>query len=189
MWLTFDLCDYKINSKTLTSKGGQMARKPKVAVVKAHKAKAPKADASNPPNAVAANSKVQAHRPAAAPKLKAAAKPAAAKPKAAAKPAAAKPKAAAKPAAAKPKAAAKPAAAKPKAAAKPAAKPKVAAKPVAALAKPTAASARTHYSHNESAQLMKQLAQLIAKDPEEAKVFGKKTGVYTNSGDLTAAYR
>ena len=155
-----------------------MARKPKVAVVKAHKAKAPKADASNPPNAVAANSKVQAHRPAAAPKLKAAAKPAAAKPKAAAKPAAAKPKAAAKPAAAKPKAAAKPAA-----------KPKVAAKPVAALAKPTAASARTHYSHNESAQLMKQLAQLIAKDPEEAKVFGKKTGVYTNSGDLTAAYR
>ena len=144
-----------------------MARKPKVAVVKAHKAKAPKADASNPPNAVAANSKVQAHRPAAAPKLKAAAKPAAAKPKAAAKPAAAKPKAAAKPAA----------------------KPKVAAKPVAALAKPTAASARTHYSHNESAQLMKQLAQLIAKDPEEAKVFGKKTGVYTNSGDLTAAYR
>ena len=168
MWLTFDLSDYKINSKTLTSKGGQMARKPKVAAVEAHKAKASKAAASNPPNAVAANPKVQAHRPVAAPKLKAATKPAAAKPKAAAKPAAAKPKAAAKPAAAK---------------------PRVAAKPVAALAKPTAASARTHYSHNESAQLMKQLAQLIAEDPEEAKVFGKKTGVYTNSGDLTAAYR
>ena len=168
MWLTFDLSDYKINSKTLTSKGGQMARKPKVAAVEAHKAKASKAAASNPPNAVAANPKVQAHRPVAAPKPKAATKPAAAKPKAAAKPAAAKPKAAAKPAAAK---------------------PRVAAKPVAALAKPTAASARTHYSHNESAQLMKQLAQLIAEDPEEAKVFGKKTGVYTNSGDLTAAYR
>lgn len=168
MWLTFDLSDYKINSKTLTSKGGQMARKPKVAAVEAHKAKASKAAASNPPNAVAANPKVQAHRPVAAPKLKAATKPAAAKPKAAAKPAAAKPRAAAKPAAAK---------------------PRVAAKPVAALAKPTAASARTHYSHNESAQLMKQLAQLIAEDPEEAKVFGKKTGVYTNSGDLTAAYR
>ena len=167
-----------------------MARKPKVAAVEAHKAKASKAAASNPPNAVAANPKVQAHRPVAAPKLKAATKPAAAKPKAAAKPAAAKPKAATKPAAAKPKAAAKPAAAKPRAAAKPAAaKPRVAAKPVAALAKPTAASARTHYSHNESAQLMKQLAQLIAEDPEEAKVFGKKTGVYTNSGDLTAAYR
>ena len=168
MWLTFDLSDYKINSNTLTSKGGQMARKPKVAAVEAHKAKASKAAASNPPNAVAANPKVQAHRPVAAPKLKAATKPAAAKPKAAAKPAAAKPRAAAKPAAAK---------------------PRVAAKPVAALAKPTAASARTHYSHNESAQLMKQLAQLIAEDPEEAKVFGKKTGVYTNSGDLTAAYR
>lgn len=143
MWLTFDLPDYKINTKTLTSEGGQMAKKPKVAAVKAHEAKAPKADA-----------KAQVGRPAAAPKPKAAAKPGAAKPKVAAKPAAAKPKVVAKPAAAKP-----------------------------------AAAARTHNSHYESAQLMKQLAQLIAKDPEEAKVFGKKTGVYTNSGELTAAYR
>jgi plastocyanin len=100
--------------------------------------------------------------------------------------------------AANPKAATKPAAAaKPKVATKPAAaaKPKVATKPAAAakskapMAKLVASSKRMHNSHFEAAQRMMQLAQLLSQDPEEAKVFGKKTGVYTTSGELTAAYR
>lgn len=34
-----------------------------------------------------------------------------------------------------------------------------------------------------------QLAQFLSEDPEEAKVFAKKTGVYTKTGKLTATYR
>ncbi|SEU12320.1 hypothetical protein [Pseudomonas graminis] len=120
------------------------------------------------------------------------AKAAAANPTAATKPAAAaKPKAATKPAAAaKPKAATKPdAVAKPKVAAKPAIAPKSAAKSKAPMAKAVASSKRMHNSHFEAARRMRQLAQLLSQDPEEAKVFGKKTGVYTASGELTAAYR
>ncbi|MGH3974097.1 MAG: hypothetical protein ACRDS9_12360 [Pseudonocardiaceae bacterium] len=88
--------------------------------------------------------------------------------------------------AAKPKAAAKArAAAKPAAAAK----PKAAAKPRAPQAKAVASSKRMHNSHSDAAQRMMQLAQFLSEDPEEAKVFAKKTGVYTNAGELTAAYR
>lgn len=81
-------------------------------------------------------------------------------------------------------------AAKARAAAKPAAaKPKAAAKPRVPQAKAVASSKRMHNSHSDAAQRMMQLAQLLSEDPEEAKVFAKKTGVYTNAGELTAAYR
>ncbi|MCQ4297695.1 hypothetical protein NAU58_19140 [Pseudomonas stutzeri] len=88
-------------------------------------------------------------------------------------------------------------AAKPKAApkaratAKPAAtaKPKVAAKSGAPRAKAVASSKRMHNSHSDAAERMMQLAQFLSEDPEAAKVFAKKTGVYTKSGELTAAYR
>ena len=94
--------------------------------------------------------------------------------------------------AAKPKTAAKArAAAKPAAVAKPkvAAKPVAAAKPKASRAKAVVSSKRMHNSHSDAAQRMMQLAQFLSEDPEEAKVFAKKTGVYTNAGELTAAYR
>lgn len=69
-----------------------------------------------------------------------------------------------------------------------AAKPKTASKAKAPRAK-AVASKRTHNSHSDVAERMMQLAQFLAQDPDEAKVFAKKTGVYTNSGELTAAYR
>ncbi|MBO1536735.1 hypothetical protein [Pseudomonas sp. OA65] len=69
-----------------------------------------------------------------------------------------------------------------------AAKPKTASKAKAPRAK-AAASKRMHNSHSDVAERMLQLAQFLSQDPEEAKVFAKKTGVYTNSGELTAAYR
>jgi hypothetical protein len=69
-----------------------------------------------------------------------------------------------------------------------AAKPKTTSKAKAPRAK-AVASKRTHNSHSDVAERMMQLAQLLAQDPDEAKVFAKKTGVYTNSGELTAAYR
>ncbi|UZE21764.1 hypothetical protein LOY67_17100 [Pseudomonas sp. B21-056] len=82
----------------------------------------------------------------------------------------------------------------------PAAKPKVPAKAKAA-AKPSAvaksktpsgkaaSSKQIHNSHSDAAERMMQLAQLLLEDPKEAKLFAKKTGVYTNAGELTAAYR
>jgi len=70
-----------------------------------------------------------------------------------------------------------------------AAKRATAVKPKASVAKSVASSKRMHNPHIEAAQRMMQLAQFLSQDPEEAKVFAKKTGVYTNSGELTSAYR
>ncbi|WP_168175645.1 hypothetical protein [Pseudomonas sp. PA15(2017)] len=43
--------------------------------------------------------------------------------------------------------------------------------------------------HVEAAQRIRQLAQILAGDPDEAKEFRTKTGVFTAKGDLTASYR
>lgn len=82
-------------------------------------------------------------------------------------------------------------AAKPKAPAKAkaAAKPSAVAKPKASRGKTAASSKQMYNSHSDAAERMMQLAQFLSKDPEEAKVFAKKTGVYSEAGELTAAYR
>jgi len=43
--------------------------------------------------------------------------------------------------------------------------------------------------HVEAAQRIRQLAQILAGNPAEAKAFRAKTGVFTTKGDLKASYR
>ncbi len=69
------------------------------------------------------------------------------------------------------------------------AKQKAPAKAKAPRGKAAASSKQMHNSHSDAAERMMQLAQFLSKDPEEAKIFAKKTGVYSEAGELTAAYR
>ncbi|MFL7961499.1 hypothetical protein SAMN03159488_02054 [Pseudomonas sp. NFIX10] len=82
-------------------------------------------------------------------------------------------------------------AAKPKAPAKvtTAKKLSAAAKPKTPRGEAAASSKQMYNSHSDAAERMLQLAQFLSEDPEEAKVFAKKTGVYTKAGNLTATYR
>lgn len=48
---------------------------------------------------------------------------------------------------------------------------------------------RIHRSHLESIRRMKEFAELLANNPEDAKKFLVETGIYTASGELTEAYR
>lgn len=43
--------------------------------------------------------------------------------------------------------------------------------------------------HVEAAERFRQLAQILASDPKEAKEFRIKTGMYTKQGSLKAVYR
>lgn len=43
--------------------------------------------------------------------------------------------------------------------------------------------------HVEAAERLRQLAQILASDPKEAKEFRIKTGMYTKQGSLRAIYR
>jgi hypothetical protein len=43
--------------------------------------------------------------------------------------------------------------------------------------------------HAEAVERFRQLAQILAGDPAQAKAFRAKTGVYTVKGQLKAAYR
>ena len=54
------------------------------------------------------------------------------------------------------------------------------------LAKKTS---KTENPHVEAAERFRQLAQILASDPKEAKEFRIKTGMYTKQGSLKAAYR
>jgi hypothetical protein len=48
---------------------------------------------------------------------------------------------------------------------------------------------KTENPHIEAAERFRQLAQILAGDPAEAKAFRVKTGVYNVKGQLKAAYR
>lgn len=48
---------------------------------------------------------------------------------------------------------------------------------------------KTENPHVEAAERFRQLAQILASDPAEAKAFRVKTGVYNAKGELKAAYR
>ncbi|MGG2398758.1 hypothetical protein ACJRW5_17610 [Pseudomonas sp. SH1-B] len=50
-------------------------------------------------------------------------------------------------------------------------------------------SDKTDNPHVEAAERFRQLAQVLAGNPAEAKVFRVKTGVYNAKGELKAAYR
>nr|WP_298163988.1 hypothetical protein [uncultured Pseudomonas sp.] len=50
-------------------------------------------------------------------------------------------------------------------------------------------SSKTENPHVEAAERFRQLAQILAGDPAEAKAFRVKTGVYNTKGQLKAAYR
>lgn len=50
-------------------------------------------------------------------------------------------------------------------------------------------SRKTENPHVEAAERFRQLAQILAGDPAEAKAFRVKTGMYTLKGELKAAYR
>ncbi|MBD8602177.1 MULTISPECIES: hypothetical protein [unclassified Pseudomonas] len=43
--------------------------------------------------------------------------------------------------------------------------------------------------HIEAAERFRQLAQILASDPAEAKAFRLKTGIYNSKGQLKASYR
>lgn len=43
--------------------------------------------------------------------------------------------------------------------------------------------------HIEAAQRIRQLARILACDPDEAKAFREKTGVFTTQGELKDTYR
>ncbi|WDY58513.1 hypothetical protein [Pseudomonas sp. PSKL.D1] len=43
--------------------------------------------------------------------------------------------------------------------------------------------------HFEAAKRIRQLAQILAANPAEAKAFREMTGVYNSQGDLKEAYR
>lgn len=48
---------------------------------------------------------------------------------------------------------------------------------------------KTENPYVEAAERFRQLAQVLANDPAEARAFHAKTGVYTTKGQLKAAYR
>lgn len=48
---------------------------------------------------------------------------------------------------------------------------------------------KTDNPHIEAAERFRQLAQILAGNPSEAKAFRVKTGVYNAKGELKAAYR
>lgn len=50
-------------------------------------------------------------------------------------------------------------------------------------------SSKTENPHVEAAERFRQLAQILAGNPAEAKAFRVKTGMYTAKGQLKAAYR
>ncbi|CAI9007426.1 MULTISPECIES: hypothetical protein [Pseudomonas syringae group] len=50
-------------------------------------------------------------------------------------------------------------------------------------------TSKTENPHIEAAERFRQLAQILAGDPAEAKAFRLKTGVYNTNGQLKAAYR
>lgn len=50
-------------------------------------------------------------------------------------------------------------------------------------------TSKTENPHIEAAERFRQLAQILAGDPAEAKAFRVKTGVYNAKGQLKAAYR
>ncbi|QOY72398.1 hypothetical protein [Pseudomonas sp. OST1909] len=50
-------------------------------------------------------------------------------------------------------------------------------------------TSKTDNPHIEAAERFRQLAQILAEDPVEAKAFRVKTGVYNVKGQLKAAYR
>lgn len=50
-------------------------------------------------------------------------------------------------------------------------------------------TSKTENPHIEAAERFRQLAQILASDPAEAKAFRLKTGVYNTKGQLKAAYR
>ncbi|KPB27250.1 hypothetical protein ACQJ22_27230 [Pseudomonas fragariae (ex Marin et al. 2024)] len=50
-------------------------------------------------------------------------------------------------------------------------------------------TSKTENPHIEAAERFRQLAQILAGDPSEAKAFRLKTGVYNTKGQLKAAYR
>lgn len=50
-------------------------------------------------------------------------------------------------------------------------------------------SSKSDNPHIEAAERFRQLAQILAGNPVEAKAFREKTGVYNTKGQLKAAYR
>jgi hypothetical protein len=50
-------------------------------------------------------------------------------------------------------------------------------------------TSKSENPHLEAAERFRQLAQILAGDPAEAKAFRVKTGVYNTKGHLKAAYR
>ena len=48
---------------------------------------------------------------------------------------------------------------------------------------------KTENPHIEAAQRIRQLAQILAGDPAEARAFRAKTGVFDAKGELKAHYR
>lgn len=43
--------------------------------------------------------------------------------------------------------------------------------------------------HIEAVQRIRQLAQILSRNPDEARAFWVKTGVFTEEGELKAPYR
>lgn len=50
-------------------------------------------------------------------------------------------------------------------------------------------TSKTDNPHLEAAQRIRQLAQILAGDPVQAKEFRAKTGVFNAKGELKAGYR
>ncbi len=48
---------------------------------------------------------------------------------------------------------------------------------------------RADNPHIEAVQRIRQLAQILLRNPDEARAFWVKTGVFTEEGELKAPYR